>query len=67
MPFFQDKMWVLKTKFLTKLDVCCQNCSGNKAVKFGRSTCLHWDYSFTKKSFISEGNRLCDLCLFDME
>jgi hypothetical protein len=37
------------------LDVCSQESSGHKAVKFGRNTYLNWDYNLTKKSFISEG------------
>jgi hypothetical protein len=46
---------------LTALNVCSQNSSGHKTVKFGRNAHLHWDYNLTKNHLILRQSG-CDLC-----
>jgi hypothetical protein len=41
-----------KTSFLTTLDVCSQNSTGHKAVKFGTNTYVHCGYDLTKNHLI---------------
>jgi hypothetical protein len=62
--FFKDNM--CPKYFFTTSDVCSQKSNSHKAVKFGRITRLHWDYSLTKNHSILMGLG-CDLCGFGME
>jgi hypothetical protein len=59
---------VPKNELFAAMDICCQNSSGHKGVKFGKNTYLYWDYNlrilFSSKD---AGLEMSHLCSCDVE